>query len=453
MLVRIYIKNLFSFGEETEFNMIPNKRYTRFNEHRYEFDNINVLKMTSLYGANAAGKSNLVSALTLLQNIITKENIPLDIGRLKFRFNEKNEPIVLVIEFISNGKCYIYGLEIESSKIITEELYLSGCGKKKDVLIFERNIGEDDLPAINFSENFLKNKENKVLKKIIEDNFLKQNKSILKFLSGLKNNDLSDVTNVFDWFSKKLNIIRPGDKPIAITHQIDINNEFKKYANDIMCSFNVGINNLNTIKIPAEEYFGTNYEDDLKEIIEKFEDSSRQIVGLRSNKGEELIIVKEDEKFYVKKLEIEHKTILGSSKTFNLEEESDGTIRLLDFVPAFKTLLNTDSVFIVDEIERSIHPLMVKELVKKFSFDTQTKGQLIFTTHETNLLDQNIFRQDEIWFVEKDTTASTRIYSLSDYKDHHTKDIRKGYLTGRYGSIPFLANLQDLNWQEYDFKE
>ncbi|MDC9725519.1 MAG: AAA family ATPase, partial [Gammaproteobacteria bacterium] len=105
------------------------------------------------------------------------------------------------------------------------------------------------------------------------------------------------------------------------------------------------------------------------------------------------------------------------------------------------------------EIERSIHPLLIKELVKKFSEDTQTQGQLIFTTHESNLLDQKTFRKDEIWFAEKDNEGCTDLYSLSDFKEHNTTDIRKGYLSGRYGSIPFLANLKDLNWHEYDTKK
>ncbi len=126
------------------------------------------------------------------------------------------------------------------------------------------------------------------------------------------------------------------------------------------------------------------------------------------------------------------------------------TVRLLDFVPAFCDIITINKVFIIDEIERSIHPLLIKELIRKFSHDEKTKGQLIFTTHESNLLDQEIFRQDEIWFVEKDKNGSTDLYSLNDFKEHKTIDIRKGYLNGRYGSIPFLGNLRDLNWYKDD---
>ena len=120
--------------------------------------------------------------------------------------------------------------------------------------------------------------------------------------------------------------------------------------------------------------------------------------------------------------------------------------RLLDFIPAFKDLINTDKVFIIDEIERSVHPLLIKELVRKYSEDANTRGKLIFTTHESNLLDQDIFRQVEIWFAEKTPSGSTELYSLSDFKEHNTIDIRKGYLNGRHGSIPFLGKLIDLNW-------
>jgi hypothetical protein len=115
----------------------------------------------------------------------------------------------------------------------------------------------------------------------------------------------------------------------------------------------------------------------------------------------------------------------------------------------FQGVVDKPKVYIVDELERSMHPTLAKELVTKFSHDKETKGQLIFTTHESNLLDQSIFRQDEVWFAEKSPDGSTDLYSLSDFKEHHTIDIRKGYLNGRYGAVPFLANLHDLNWHAY----
>jgi len=106
-------------------------------------------------------------------------------------------------------------------------------------------------------------------------------------------------------------------------------------------------------------------------------------------------------------------------------------------------------VVVIDEIECNIHPMLIKELIAKFSFDESTQGQLIFSTHETSLLDQDIFRPDEIWFTEKKADGCTDLYSLSAFHVHHTIDIRRGYFAGRYGAIPFLGNLRDLNWMDF----
>ena len=249
-----------------------------------------------------------------------------------------------------------------------------------------------------------------------------------------------------------MQIITPDSKPRALAHKIDTNIEFKKYAEDLMCSFNIGIKSLGTEKKNIKDFFGEDNENELDKLIKEVEDSPKKMIGLRSRRGDELIVVKENDTIWVKTLKVEHSSI-NKSVFFDLDEESDGTVRLLDFVPAFKNVISSKKVYIVDEIERSIHPLLIKELVKKFSLDKKTQGQLIFTTHESNLLDQEIFRQDEIWFAEKDLNGSTDLYSLSDFKEHKTIDIRKGYLNGRYGSIPFLGNLEDLKWHDYDLNK
>lgn len=220
-----------------------------------------------------------------------------------------------------------------------------------------------------------------------------------------------------------------------------------------MKSFKLGISSLTLEKKNIKDFFGEDNDSELDVLVKELEKTPAKMIGLRSRKGDEIVIVKEANKIWIKSLKIEHKGKNNISKLFDLAEESDGTVSLLDFVPAFKDIASENKVFVIDEIERSIHPLLIKELVNKFSCDTKTKGQLIFTTHESNLLDQQIFRQDEIWFVEKNNWGASDLYSLSDFKEHKTIDIRKGYLNGRYGSIPFLANLKDLNWREDDTNE
>lgn len=110
--------------------------------------------------------------------------------------------------------------------------------------------------------------------------------------------------------------------------------------------------------------------------------------------------------------------------------------------------MKSDNTFLVDEIERSIHPILIKNIISKISESKEAKGQLIFTTHESCLLDQDIFRPDEIWFAQKDINQSTQLYPLSDYNIHKTANIEKGYLNGRYGGIPNLSNNINLNLNE-----
>lgn len=452
MIIRLVIENLFSFGERKEFSMIPNKRLKTLEHHKYNFKNFEILKTSSIYGANGAGKSNLIKSLELFQKLIVKENIPFHLRDSKFKFNstEDNQNQVFAIEFIQDDIAFYYGIVLNNNKIVTEELYLSGLGKNDDKLIYERKTDDENKTAITFLEEFEKDEKSQILKSILIEEFVKPNEPILKFLSNRDNPFLKQIKLAYKWFDETLQIITPDSKPRALAHKIDVDREFKNYAKDLMCSFNIGITELVSEKKDLVDFFGVDNEKELDSLIKDVEDSPKKMVGLRSNDGDELIIVKESDKFWVKTLKVGHTGKKNKTVLFDLDEESDGTVRLLDFIPAFKSVISNKKVFFIDEIERSIHPLLIKELVQKFSLDDNTKGQLIFTTHESNLLDQKIFRQDEIWFAEKNKNGSTDLYSLNDFKEHKTIDIQKGYLNGRYGSIPFLGNLQELNWHDYD---
>jgi AAA15 family ATPase/GTPase len=448
MIIRFFVNNVFSFGEEKEFNTFPSPKGKRLKEHKYHKNGFDILKLSAIYGANAAGKSNIVRALKMLQEIVINEVIAQGQTNTQFKFREEAEmPQILGIEFFQSGKAYYYAIKIIGNKIDTEELYESGLGKKKDSLIFERKTIENERTSIRFFDKFNKEKENVVLKNVIEKNLSKPNKPILKLLAALDNDDLKEIKDVLNWFENTLQIITPYSKSTFLSHIIDTDSVFHKYAQDTLCAFHVGINSLKSEKTKWEEFRGKN--DILREVVQNFQSSSYEMRSL-SYKGSEFLFVKERDGIYVKQLQLEHSGKNGKNVYFNIEEESDGTRRLLDFIPVLKDIFSRGKVYVIDEIERSIHPMLIKEIIRKFSADKETTGQLIFTTHESNLLNQNIFRQDEIWFAEKDLNGSTDLYSLSDFKEHSTIDIQKGYLIGRYGSIPFLSNLQDLNWHSYD---
>ncbi len=450
MLVRFAVNNILSFGELKEFTTIANTRFKTLTHHNYNLNGLSILKMSSIYGANGAGKSNLVNSLHYLQQLVLDDELLSIITskRFKLKREKQTKDQLLFVEFIQEDSVFYYGIKVTDNRIAIEELYLSGKGKQPDKLVYERKTDKKGKTKISFSKEFESIEKNQVLKSVLLEEFVKPNKLVIKLLSKRDNKYFKDIQKAYKWFDDTLRIITPHSKYSAFAHRIDTDEKLKHYAEDILSSFDLGITSLSTDKKPFREFFGDDRSGDYEDIIKEVENSPNKLIGLLDNAGGELVILKDNGEIWVKELNIGHKGSRGDSVNFLMREESDGTVRLIDFIPAFLQVISEQKVFVIDEIERSLHPLLIKELITKFSLDDKTKGQLIFTTHESNLLDQNIFRQDEIWFTEKNLDGATDLYSLIDFKEHKTIDIRKGYLSGRYGSIPFLGNLKDLNWHE-----
>jgi len=134
---------------------------------------------------------------------------------------------------------------------------------------------------------------------------------------------------------------------------------------------------------------------------------------------------------------------------FELWQESDRTRRLFELAPALFKAIYNESLVMIDEFEHSLHPTLLREIISKFANTPNTKGQLVFTTHEAYLLDQDYMRQDEFWFAEKDDQGATTYAPLSDYKIRYDLDLRKGYLSGRFGAVPHTRALHQLQWNKY----
>lgn len=455
MLIRFVVKNLLSFQEETEFNLLPSK-VKRLSHHKYTRSGIEILKLSALYGANGSGKSNLIRSISLLKMMILRGAIPNYLISQKFKLSESSqaEPVELAIEFFTNDAIYYYSIAINDG-IVVDEFFSSNNAQQEDEMIFHRKY-ENKKTSVSFFEEFEENKENLTLKKIIETDLLKPNQPLFSLLNSISNDSFIDIKVAYSWLEHGLTVIYPETKATGLVLEIESKEGFKEFANELMRSFNTGITNLKVDVKSVEEFFGKDNQKEVDEIKAELKNNPEKKIGLVTNAAtsSEVVVVNDDGKILAKRLLFEHKGDKSQNIEFQFDEESDGTRRLLEYLPAFSSVIQNSPTFIIDEIERSIHPLIIKEIISKFSKDESTKGQLIFSTHESNLLDQEIFRTDEIWFAEKSLLGSTKLYSLSDFKEHNTIDIRKGYLNGRYGAIPFLANLQDLNWHKFqDEKE
>lgn len=448
MLVRFIIKNLFSFKELTEFNMLPG-RFNRMNYHVYKSGNIELLKLNAMYGANGAGKSNLIKSLALLSEFVGTGNLPIEflVETFKFDKESRKKDVYLGVEFIKDEIPYYYGITINQGIITEEELLISGIDKKEDLTLFSRTdkTGEKNL-QLNFSKEVMNDREASLFPLFLKDEVLERNKPVLYHMANRKNKVFDPFKKALEWFTTDLVPIMPLSRPSGLPLQLELDKEFYDFASLVMQSFNTGIKSIKVDTIPIEDFFGEEDKQQAERITAELKANPSKIRPFRTE-HEEILFVLNGDKAFAKRLYFLHDTDGGIEK-FTAAEESDGTNRLLDYLPAFYTAIKTKRIYLIDEIERSIHPLLIKELIKKFSHDEFTKGQLIFSTHESNLLDQDIFRPDEIWFAEKNKGA-TEVYALSEFKEHHTIDIRRGYLNGRYGGIPFLGNLKDLNWEKY----
>jgi AAA15 family ATPase/GTPase len=447
MLIRFIVKNIYSYKNETEFNLFHNKAQG-LQHHIIKNEDFEFLRFSAIYGANASGKSNLIKAISFLKSLVVKGEIPRNSDEIKFKLSKENldSPISFGIEFMVSKQAFFYSITFNEDGILYE--YLANSKKNEDIMIFER-INEDTGQRIVFFKDYYKSDKDKLFAEILSEKLVQKNTLLITFLGEKYQKEFGSSVNLaFQWFKNDLVIIKPESKAVGLAHLMDKDPELEKFANKYIPNLNTGIFEIEIEKKKFEESLYGNIDASQKrEIIEELKDQPGKFSVLTNkNTGEEISVVVENEEILTKRIITKHKDHFGGSTDFNLGIESDGTKRLFDYIPAFYEVINHNKVYIIDEIERSIHPITIKELLTKLALDTSIKGQLIFSTHETNLLDQNILRPDEIWFAQKDVDESTKLYSLSEFKIHHTINIENGYLKGRFGGIPFLTNLKDINW-------
>ncbi len=445
MLIRFIVSNFLSFNEEKEFNMLAGSFKTH-KHHIYNVGKLDILKAAAIYGANGAGKSNLIKAIEFLQETVENGGLENSIDDKKFKLSKANEalPITFEIEVSIEKKIYSYGVKFNHTVVVEEWLYESGI-TVEDKMIFERKFSKSGRPEIKVAEKYKKTQKQKLLIELMEENLLKSWELLLGKSVELK---ISEITSARSAIENGIIIIHPRDKFQNLVPALTTSNNFNLFANELLQTFDTGVQELGIEMIDFEKFFGEDEEKLKKEIIEKLDTEESVIVNTDSGG---VTITKDNGKYTVSKVVAKHMNDEGKYIVFDLADESDGTQRLLDFIPAFDGMLEGEYTFIIDEIDQSLHPALLKALIHKIMAEESTKGQLIFTTHESNLLDLDLFRQDEIWFAEKERLrGSTQLYSLSEFKPRYDLDIRKGYLKGRFGAIPFLARLEDLKWSQHD---
>ncbi|WP_068471884.1 AAA family ATPase [Saccharicrinis aurantiacus] len=451
MLIRYSVENFMSFKDRETLTLIPGKGTLKSSHKNSAIKGIKTLKSSIVYGANASGKSNLIKAIDFGRRLVLKgvrsdDSIKYKAHRLDVAVKESNSRIEYEIQH--KGKNYAYGFVFNSNEIVEEWLY--EFGKKSESMIFERNIKNKD--HFNLDPLLKRNKNSE------EQQFLaftaKGTPENQLFLTEIKTrrvkenvSDINDLLNVLDWFQNALKVIFPNDKYKAgIKSELKSDSKIQQIFEELLNYFGTGIDGicLNEIKISNLDIPNEILEDISSE-LEKSEDTETNRIMLVSPKGLTYFFSRKEGKLIVEKFMTKH-NVKGQERQelFDTSDESDGTNRIIDFIPLILDLLKGDNVFIIDEMERSLHPNLIYEIFDLFLSKSEgINSQLIVASHESTLLTQKLLRKDEIWFVVKNDGAS-HLHSLEDYNIRFDKQIRKDYLLGRYKGVPSIGNRGNL---------
>lgn len=442
MILRVIIDNLYSFNRQVEFNMFTNKSQ-RHPGHKRHIGKIAYLKMAAIYGANGAGKSNMIKALGFLQKLVVNGNVPLFADSLKFRLDKacQERCSSLAIEFVADGHTYYYTISFDGKGVYYEGLSET-LSSDKDRTIFEREFDEGK-ENVKFYDGYNEDPKNKLFVEMLAEKFLGRKDVLLTMLQDKYDKEFPEAKVAFGWFYNTLNIVGTDESMLPLPHVFGADEKLLKFGNSLISTFSTGVDGI----IPSKKEVERN--EKYADVFAALEHNNAAIIDRKNPfTGEQFSYFMEDGRVMEETLNTRHTDSEGNEIPFSLGMESDGTKRLLDYIPMLHSILKENKVVVVDEIERSIHPAVIKELIRLISADDKMNGQLIFSTHETCLLDQDILRTDEIWFAQKKQSGATQLYSLSDFNVHSTANVENGYLNGRYGGIPFMNELKALHWDE-----
>lgn len=421
MLIEFRVKNFRSLRDEQVLSLVASKDNTLQDTHTLASDLNTVprlLRSAVIYGANASGKSNLLKALQYMRGVVLESATVIQPDQVysiqPFRLDtvSASQPSEFEVTFALGSVRYQYGFTMTAQRIINEYLlvYKSAKPQRWFERWYDSETGKD---VYEFGPGMKGSKA-------LWEGATRSNSLFLSMAVQLNSDSLRPV---FDWFSSSLVIFNEHNKLNPQTSlQMLKNSGGRKQICDFLSAADISISDIELVtqKVPG------------------------QTVHFDLTAGKTEIRNEEVEK---QQLRFSHVTPHGKA-VFDLMDESGGTRNLLFLAGPVLETLQKGLTLVIDELDTSLHTLLVRELVHLFHQpDINTGGaQLVFTTHDTSLLDApDLFRRDQIWFVEKDQDQASTLVSLSEFSPRKNEALERGYLMGRYGGIPFLNHSLGLN--------
>lgn len=421
MLLQFSVSNYRSIKDTITLSMLSSSE----NENSFKIKKYNLLNSAVIYGANASGKSNLLRAMGFMGRIVlnktkviqSTDTLPHDPFRLNSSTKDASSTFEIVF-FIDEIK-YRYGFELDNTTVYAEWLYANEKGK--EAKLFYRDSEEEEYVNPKFKEGYI----------FFDNSKSKIRVSLNQLFIWKCDQDGGEISkSILKWFSR-FNLIDGLDHGGYISYTMKKMEDltFKNEMINLVKTADIGIENITMEEedVPLDMIEKMGLPIDLKEEILK--DGGLKSVSINT---------------YHKKFD-ENNNEIGN-EIFELDdEESLGTRKFFKMSAPILNTLQEGKILIIDELDASLHPMLTKHLIKLFSDkNINTKNaQLIFATHDTNLLKPQIFKRDQIWFTEKDKYGSTILYSILEIKGvRATDDFEKQYLQGKYGAVPYLGKFE-----------
>ncbi|MBS1634469.1 MAG: ATP-binding protein [Bacteroidetes bacterium] len=398
--------NAASIGEHTESNVI-------------ETDKFSLLKSMMLYGHNASGKSKILEALVyfrwFINNSATEKHSSeeIDVEPFELLQSSSKKPSFFEISFLLGKQRYRYGFEADKKIIHREWLLESKATKEYPVFL---RIGQD------FEIDFKRFENSEELEKRTRKNAL--------FLSVASQWNVQKAQKIDNWIESIFTVHGLADEKYR-EYTLDLlkNDRYKQLINKFIQKADLGISSIDVVDVPIK------LEDILKQVPDELKGVFKEKFKERSETAVLAIHSKFDDK----------RKIIGSVPFILDRSESEGTKKYFNLIGLFVKAILEGRLVVIDEFDARLHTLLSKAIIKLFnSQKVKSNAQLLVASHDTALLDRNLLRRDQIYFVEKNEYGATRATSLVEYKPRKDSPFDKNYLEGKYGGIPFIEDLESL---------
>lgn len=440
MLLQYIVSNFKSIGHSIEFSMFPiqatiDERFLKSIPTKN--GDWKVLRRGGFFGANASGKSSFIESIAFARDFIIdgqKSGKGIKINQFRGDFEELKGISTFQFVFYLNEEIYEYGFSLDYYQV--HEEWLMQLTKTGFVPLFTRATDVFGKTEIDIESKFAyKNSKERMLAEVLKES-IQENQRNQLFLYKLYDNGIKKAEEIVDWF-RNFQIIFPESKVKALPIRMRDDTELRTYIGDMLRKMDTGVFD---ISVASEEIDFHDFAEKLQvpqEIIKDIEGIKNGIVNFA---GKYFIFAENKKKRTVLvQLQFAHK-LNGKAVPFNIDQESDGTQRLLDLLPMlFAMREDSHAIYFVDEIDRSLHTKLSQYLLNEFIHCCEdTYNQIIFTAHDVNLINTNDFRQEEIWFIEKNNLGESHLRPLSDFNLQKGQDALKAYLSGRFGAIPMI---------------